>query len=506
LIKIPLVVNKIRVRFAPSPTGPLHIGGLRTALFNYLFAKKNKGVFLVRIEDTDKKREVAGAEEYIFKSLEWCGMRIDERTTDNSHRQSSRKELYQSKAKELIKKGLAYYAFDSEKDLQNLREAWGKKKETFIYNWKTRESLKNSLTLSDEKVSSMIAEGKAFVIRFLCPRNKGVVTDDMIRGAGSIDSSLIDDKILIKADGMPTYHFANVVDDNMMRISHVIRGEEWLPSLALHVLLYEAFGWRPPKFAHLPLILNPNGKGKLSKRSGDSSGFPVFPLSWGKENKILGFKEAGFLPEALNNYMASLGWAAENGGEIMNMDKLIESFKLKKVVSAAANFDFERLKWVNQKHITKMSNEKLLSEIVRLFPETKTLENTRVLLAVSLVKDRAETILDFWGLMKYLFYAPVKFDEKAVRKLSEKAKDILEQGEKTAKALKKEAPIGGGERLIEQSLDWANKSNIKSGQIMMTLRLALVGGLHGIDLKKIISFIGVKETSSRFRWLRKALD
>ena len=499
-------MNKIRVRFAPSPTGPLHIGGLRTALFNYLFAKKNKGVFLVRIEDTDKKREVAGAEEYIFKSLEWCGMRIDERTNDNSHRQSSRKELYQSKAKELIKKGLAYYAFDSEKDLQKLREAWGKKKETFIYNWKTRESLKNSLTLSDEKVSSMIAEGKAFVIRFLCPRNKGVVTDDMIRGAGSIDSSLIDDKILIKADGMPTYHFANVVDDNMMRISHVIRGEEWLPSLALHVLLYEAFGWRPPKFAHLPLILNPNGKGKLSKRSGDSSGFPVFPLSWGKEDKILGFKEAGFLPEALNNYMASLGWAAEIGEEIMNMDKLIENFKLEKVVSAAANFDIERLKWVNQKHIKKMSNEELLCEIVKLFPETKMLENTRLLLAVSLVKDRAETILDFWGLMKYLFYAPEMFDEKAVRKLSEKTKHILDQSEKIAKALKNERPANGGERLVEQSLDWANKSNVKSGQIMMALRLALVGGLHGIDLKKIISFIGLSETSSRFGQLRKALD
>jgi len=499
-------VNKVRVRFAPSPTGPLHIGGLRTALFNYLFAKKNKGVFVVRIEDTDKKREVAGAEEYIFKSLEWCGMEVDERTSDNSHRQSSRKELYQSKAKELIKKGLAYYAFDSEKDLQELRESWGKKKETFIYNWKTRESLKNSLTLSDEKVSSMIAEGKAYVIRFLCPKNKTVVTDDIIRGPGSIDSSLIDDKILIKADGMPTYHFANVVDDNMMKISHVIRGEEWLPSLALHVLLYEAFGWSPPKFAHLPLILNPNGKGKLSKRSGDSSGFPVFPLSWGKEDKILGFKEAGFLPEALNNYMASLGWAAEIGEEIMNMDKLIENFKLEKVVSAAANFDVERLKWVNQKHIKKMSNEELLCEIVKLFPETKMLENTRVLLAVSLVKDRAETILDFWGLMKYLFYAPEMFDEKAVRKLSEKTKHILEQGEKIAKALKNEGPANGGERLVEQSLDWANKSNVKSGQIMMALRLALVGGLHGIDLKKIISFIGLSETSSRFGQLRKALD
>lgn len=499
-------MNKVRVRFAPSPTGPLHIGGLRTALFNYLFAKKTKGVFMVRIEDTDSKREVAGAEEYIFKSLEWCGMQVDERTTDNSHRQSSRKELYQSKARELIKKRLAYYAFDSEKDLQKLRESWGKKKETFIYNWKTREGLKNSLTLGDEKANSMIAGGKAYVIRFLCPRNKSVVTDDIIRGAGSIDSSLIDDKILIKADGMPTYHFANVVDDNMMRISHVIRGEEWLPSLALHVLLYEAFGWSPPKFAHLPLILNPNGKGKLSKRSGDSSGFPVFPLSWGKENKILGFKEAGFLPKALNNYMASLGWAAENGEEIMNMDELIENFKLEKVVSAAANFDFDRLKWVNQKHITKMSNEELFHEIVKLFPETKTLENTRVLLAVGLVRDRAETILDFWELMKYLFYAAEMFDEKAVRKLSEKTKDILEQGEKIARALKNERPANGGEKLIGQCLDWANKNNIKSAQIMMTLRLSLVGGLHGIDLKKIISFIGVNETSSRFGRLKKALD
>ena len=500
-------MSEIRVRFAPSPTGPLHIGGLRTALFNYLFAKKNNGSFLVRIEDTDKKREVPGAEEYIFRSLDWCGIQVDEKTSDNSYRQSSRKELYQAKAKELVKKGLAYYAFDSEKELVGLREtSIAKKKETFIYNWKTRESLKNSLTLGEEEVNSMISGGKAHVIRFLCPRDKSVITNDIIRGTGNIDSSLIDDKVLIKADGMPTYHFANVVDDQMMRISHVIRGEEWLPSLALHILLYEAFGWRPPKFAHLPLILNPNGRGKLSKRSGASSGFTVFPLSWKEKNKILGFKEAGFLPKALNNYMASLGWTAEGGKEIMNMDELIKNFKLEKVVSAAANFDFDRLKWVNQKHITKMSNEELVHEIIKLFPETKTLENTRVLLAVGLVRDRAETILDFWELMKYLFYAAEVFDEKAVRKLSEKTKDILEQGEKIARALKNERPANGGEKLIGQCLDWANKNNIKSAQIMMTLRLALVGGLHGIDLKKIISFIGVNETSSRFGRLRKALD
>ena len=347
-------MSEIRVRFAPSPTGPLHIGGLRTALFNYLFAKKNNGTFLVRIEDTDKKREVAGAEEYIFKSLDWCGMQVDERSSNNSHRQSSRKKLYQAKAKELIKRGLAYYAFDSEQDLQRLREEYHEKKETFIYNWKTRKELKNSLTMNKEEVASMIAQSKPFVVRFLCPRDKKVNTNDLIRGKGSIDSSLIDDKVLIKADGMPTYHFANVIDDNMMRISHVIRGEEWLPSLALHILLYQAFEWDPPKFAHLPLILNPNGKGKLSKRSGDSSGFPVFPLSWAKETKIGGFKEAGFLPEALNNYMASLGWAAENGKEIMSMPELIKTFRLESVVSAAANFDFGRLQWVNQKHLTRM--------------------------------------------------------------------------------------------------------------------------------------------------------
>ncbi len=498
--------NKIRVRFAPSPTGPLHIGGLRTALFNYLFAKKNKGIFLVRVEDTDKKREVAGAEEYIFKSLEWCGMQVDERASDNSRRQSCRKELYQKKAKELVKKGLAYYAFDSEKDLQGLREGWAKKKEAFIYNWKTRESLKNSLTLSEEEVSNMIAGGKAHVIRFLCPNKRNVITNDIIRGAGSIDSSLIDDKVLIKADGMPTYHFANVVDDNMMKISHVIRGEEWLPSLALHVLLYEAFGWSPPKFAHLPLILNPNGKGKLSKRSGGSSGFPVFPLSWREKDKILGFKEAGFLPGALNNYMASLGWTAENGEEIMTMDKLIKNFELEKVVSAAANFDFERLKWVNQKHISKTSNEELLREIVKFFPETKALENTRVLLAIGLVKDRAETILDFWELMKYLFYAPETFNKDAVLKLSKKIKLILKEVKKIANEIENQKHLGFGEVFISKCLDWASENNIKAGQLMMALRLAMVGGLRGVDIKKIVSFVGLNEVYTRLEKLQNYID
>lgn len=498
-------MSKIRVRFAPSPTGPLHIGGLRTALFNYLFAKKNNGSFLVRIEDTDKKREVPGAEEYIFKSLDWCGIKVDETSSDNSHRQSSRKELYQAKAKELVKKGLAYYAFDSEQEIQELREKSIAKKEAFTYNWKTREGLKNSLTIGQEDVNSMINRGKAYVIRFLCQRNKRVITDDLIRGTGNIDSSLIDDKVLIKADGMPTYHFANVVDDYMMKISHVIRGEEWLPSLALHILLYKAFEWEPPKFAHLPLILNPNGKGKLSKRSAEKSGFPVFPLRWKKE-KTLGFKEAGFLPAALNNYMASLGWTANGGKEIMDMDELIKNFRLENVVSAAANFDFKRLTWVNQKHITKKPDEELFHEIVAFFPKTKTLTKTQVLLAISLVKERAETICDFWGLTRYLFYAPETFDESAILKLSEEKILILDQVKRIAVSTRDKQLLDSAEGFVVDCLAWGDKNNIKTGKIMTALRLALVGSLQGIEIKKIVSFVGISEVCSRVEKLRSYIS
>ncbi len=498
-------MSKIRVRFAPSPTGPLHIGGLRTALFNYLFAKKNNGSFLVRIEDTDKKREVPGAEEYIFKALDWCGIQVDEKTSDNSHRQSSRKELYQAKAKELVKKGLAYYAFDSEQELQVLREKSITKKEAFIYNWKTRKCLKNSLTLGEEDVNNMINKGSAYVIRFLCPRNKKVITDDLIRGIGNIDSSLIDDKVLIKADGMPTYHFANVVDDHMMKISHVIRGEEWLPSLALHILLYKSFDWEPPKFAHLPLILNPNGKGKLSKRSADKSGYPVFPLSWKKE-KTLGFKEAGFLPAALNNYMASLGWTADGGREIIGMEDLIENFKLENVVSAAANFDFKRLKWVNQKHISKTPDEELFHEIVAFFPKTKALEKTQVLIAISLVKERAETICDFWGLTKYLFYAPEAFDESAILRLSEDKTLILDQVKRIANDTKDKQPLDFAEVFVVDCLAWGNKNSIKTAKIMTALRLALVGDLKGIEIKKIVSFVGISEVCTRLEKLRSHIS
>ena len=353
-----------RVRFAPSPTGPLHIGGLRTALFNYLFTKNSGGDFILRIEDTDKKREVPGAEQYIVDALAWCGITPDEGPKTGGklgpYRQSERNHLYEDKIKMLIDSGRAYYAFDSEEELGLYREDSEKKGETFMYSWKNRKSLKNSLSLDKESVEKLLEKGEKYVIRFLSPENREVKTVDLIRGESVIDSSLLDDKILIKANGTPTYHFANVVDDHLMKITHVIRGEEWLPSLALHVLLYEAFGWEKPVFAHLPLILNPNGKGKLSKRSGEKGGFPVFPIDWSGETKLKGFREAGRLPEGLVNYLATLGWSPEEGQEVLTLKKLTGLFLLENVVSSAANFDFEKLKWYNHKHIQTTKDSKLV--------------------------------------------------------------------------------------------------------------------------------------------------
>ena len=334
-----------RVRFAPSPTGPLHVGGLRTALFNYLFAKNSGGDFILRIEATDKKREVTGAEQYIVDALAWCGITTDEDPKKGGelgpYRQSERNHFYEEKIKILIDSGHAYYAFDSEEELSLCREDSEKKGETFMYNWKNRKSLKNSLSLDKESVEKLLERGEKHVIRFLSPEKKKVKTVDVIRGESVIDSSLLDDKILIKANGTPTYHFANVVDDHLMKITHVIRGEEWLPSLALHVLLYEAFGWEKPIFAHLPLILTPTGKGKLSKRSGEKGGFPVFPIDWSGDSKIKGFREAGVLPEGLVNYLATLGWSPEEDLEVLTLHKLTELFLLENVVRTI-HMPFER--------------------------------------------------------------------------------------------------------------------------------------------------------------------
>ena len=485
-----------RVRFAPSPTGPLHVGGLRTALFNYLFAKNSGGDFILRIEDTDKKREVPGAEQYIVDALAWCGITPDEGPKTGGklgpYRQSERNHLYEDKIKMLIDSGRAYYAFDSEEELGLYREDSEKKGETFMYNWKNRKSLKNSLSLDKESVEKLLEKGEKYVIRFLSPENREVKTVDLIRGESVIDSSLLDDKILIKANGTPTYHFANVVDDHLMKITHVIRGEEWLPSLALHVLLYEAFGWEKPVFAHLPLILNPNGKGKLSKRSGEKGGFPVFPIDWSGETKLRGFREAGILPEGLVNYLATLGWSPDEELEVLTLNKLAQLFLLEKVVSSGANFDFEKLKWYNHKHIQTTKDSKLVELLQDLNNDAGEIVKEKLAGAVALVKERANTVSDLWGLINYLFFDPTDYDEKSLKKIS---KDGLEKivSEIISQCKKRESASG----FVESIKSWGEENGIGAGQIMMTTRVILTGGLTGVGVQEIISFIGLESVGRR---------
>ena len=485
-----------RVRFAPSPTGPLHVGGLRTALFNYLFAKNSGGDFILRIEDTDKKREVTGAEQYIVDALAWCGITTDEGPKKGGelgpYRQSERNHFYEEKIKILVDSGHAYYAFDSEEELSLCREDSEKKGETFMYNWKNRKSLKNSLSLDKESVEKLLEKGEKHVIRFLSPENQKVKTVDVIRGESVIDSSLLDDKILIKANGTPTYHFANVVDDHLMKITHVIRGEEWLPSLALHVLLYEAFGWEKPIFAHLPLILNPNGKGKLSKRSGEKGGFPVFPIDWNGDTKLKGFREAGILPEGLVNYLATLGWSPEEGQEVLTLHKLTELFLLENVVSSAANFDFEKLKWYNHKHIQTTESSKLAELLKGLNRNAGEIVKEKLVDAVTLVKERANTISDLWGLVSYLFFDPTSYDEKSLKKIS---KDGLEKivSEIVSQCKKRESASG----FVEGLKSWGDETGIGAGQIMMTTRVILTGGLTGVGVQEIVSFIGLESVGRR---------
>ena len=407
--------SSVRVRFAPSPTGPLHIGGLRTALFNYLFAKQNKGKFVLRIEDTDKKRHVKGAENYIEEALDWVGIKQDE----GPYRQSERKELYKKHIQSLIDKGLAYYAFDDAESLDGHRKSHEAKGKTFIYNWHNRLKLKNSLSLDKDEVKKKLAAKEKYVVRFKCFEDKTIHCKDLIRGALSVESKLLDDKILYKSDGMPTYHFANVVDDHLMSISHVIRGEEWLPSLPLHCMLYDAFGWGKPEFAHLPLILNPKGKGKLSKRDGDKLGVPVFPLEWkGEKGTLMGFKEEGYLPSALANFLALLGWSPGTEEEVFSMDSLIQNFDLKKVNSSGAKFDVEKLNWFNHKYLQSEKDEKIADYLVGARYELKKTNKEDVIRAVGLTKERARTLNELWSLCSYLFKAPSYYNEKALKKIS----------------------------------------------------------------------------------------
>jgi len=488
----------VRVRFAPSPTGPLHIGGVRTALFNYLFAKKHGGTFYIRIEDTDQTRFVAEAEDYIFEALEWLGIAPDETIGKNEkfgpYRQSDRKAMYKQYADELINSGWAYYAFDSSEKLDELRKQAETDGKTFIYNHTVRETLDTSLNVSRENVEARIANGEHFVIRFKTPVNETLHLHDIIRGDVNFETNLLDDKVLFKSDGMPTYHLANIVDDHLMETSHVIRGEEWLPSMPLHVMLYRAFGWEAPEFAHLPLILKPVGNGKLSKRDGDKLGFPVFPLQWTTaEGTSKGYKEAGFFPEAVINFLALLGWNDGTEQEIFSLDELIEKFDLKRIHKAGAKFDPEKNKWFNHKYLQKQTDAKL-AELFKVILNEKgistPLDVTRI---VGMIKERANFVTELWDLSDYFFEAPTSYDEKAAKNWKDETPELMKQVMEVLNSIE-DFTSANIETLLK---DWMTTNEIGMGKVMQPLRLSLVGALKGPHLFDIIEMIGKAETSSR---------
>ena len=498
----------VRVRFAPSPTGPLHIGGVRTALFNYLFAKKYNGVFYLRIEDTDKNRFVPGAEEYIIEALEWLGISPSETVGKNEkfgpYRQSERKELYKQYANQLINSGWAYYAFDSPENLELHRKQHEEQGKTFIYNWHNREKLDTSLILSKEETEKRIASGSAYVIRFKTPVNETLELHDIIRGTISFETNLLDDKVLFKSDGMPTYHLANIVDDHLMETSHVIRGEEWLPSMPLHCLLYKAFGWEAPEFAHLPLILKPIGNGKLSKRDGDKLGFPVFPLEWKSEEGVSsGYRENGFFPEAVINFLALLGWNDGTDQELFSLEELAAKFDLNRVHKAGAKFDPDKNKWFNHQYLQKQSDEKLSDLFVadmvkRDFSFVEMTNKPLMTKVVSLIKERANFVSEFWELSNYFFEAPTSYDEKAAKNWNSATPELMKQLISVIETISDFTSLN-----IETVVkDWMTKNEIGMGKIMQPFRLSLVGALKGPHLFDIVELIGKDETVKR---LEKAI-
>lgn len=493
--------QKVRVRFAPSPTGPLHIGGVRTALYNYLFAKKQGGDFILRIEDTDSQRFVPGAEEYIIEALTWLGLQFDEGThiggNYGPYRQSDRKEIYKKYVDELIAKDAAYIAFDTPEELEAKRSEIS----NFQYDASTRGQMRNSLTLSSEEVQKLVDEGNKYVVRFKIEPNEDVIVNDLIRGEVKINSSVLDDKVLYKsADQLPTYHLANIVDDHLMEITHVIRGEEWLPSAPLHVLLYRAFGWKDtmPNFAHLPLLLKPEGNGKLSKRDGDRLGFPVFPLEW-KDPKTgdisSGYRESGYLPEAVINFLALLGWNPGNDEEIMSLDQLVSAFSLDRCSKSGAKFDYEKGKWFNHQYIQLKPN----AEIAQLFIPYLTEKgiNTSadyVEAVVGLVKERVSFVKELWDQSYFFFQAPVSYDEKVIKKRWK---------EESPAQLKELVEVLNGitdfsshnqEEIVKS---WIESKGYHLGNIMNAFRLAVVGESKGPHMFDITATIGKEETIKR---------
>lgn len=494
--------EKVRVRFAPSPTGPLHIGGVRTALYNYLFAKKLNGDFVLRIEDTDQNRFVKGAEQYIIDSLNWCGLHFDEGPGKEGeygpYRQSERQKIYREYANKLLENGNAYYAFDKAETLDSHRKEHEEKGKTFIYNWHNRLKLENSLSLSKEEVREKIAADEDYVIRFKSPKSETLKIYDEIRGEMEINTKILDDKVLFKSDGMPTYHLANIVDDHLMKISHVIRGEEWLPSLALHVMLYRAFGWSLPKFAHLPLILKPQGKGKLSKRDGDKMGFPVFPLEW-KDPETgeisSGYREEGYFPEAVTNMLAFLGWNPGTEQEFFNLEQLTEAFDISRVHKGGAKFDPEKTKWFQHHYLQEADNEFLTEEFSKIL-EKKGIkaEHSYIKKVVETVKERVTFVKEFWDQADYFFVSPTSYDPKNVKKAwKEETPELMLE---LIEFLKEQEDFSAA-KLQEETKNWINSREIGFGKVMQPLRIALVGAMQGADLFFIAESIGKEETLHR---------
>jgi glutamyl-tRNA synthetase len=483
------------------------MGGVRTALFNYLFAKKHHGSFILRIEDTDQTRYVEGAEDYIIESLRWCGIQIDEGVEEGGaygpYRQSDRKEIYKEIAEKFVETGNAYYAFDTAEELEAMRERLKNEKNSIQqYNALTRGSMKNSFTLSDEETEARIQSGEPFVIRFRMPENEEVIVEDMIRGTVKVNTNQLDDKVLFKSDGMPTYHLANVIDDHLMKITHVIRGEEWLPSLPLHVMLYRAFGWEDsmPEFAHLPLLLKPNGKGKLSKRDGDALGFPVFPLEWtdpktGEVSK--GYREDGYFSEAFVNMLALLGWNPGTEKEIFSMHELINAFDIQKVQKGGARFDPEKAKWFNHKYLVARSDEKLARQYQKeLKAKGITVEDTYVIKIVNLIKERAHFVSDFWEQSWFFFQSPKTYDPKVVKKRwKEHTPDLLAELKERFEALED----FNHDSMNKEVQDLIEAKEIGMGQIMNPLRLTLVGAGIGPGVFEIAELIGKEETLKRIQ-------
>jgi len=516
--------RRTRVRFAPSPTGPLHMGGVRTALYNYLYAKQSGGDFIIRIEDTDSHRFVPGAEQYIIEALRWCGIIPDEGVDENGnvvetpsekhphapYRQSQRRGIYRKYAEQLVESGYAYYAFDTAEELNKVREQYEAEGKTFIYNQTTRNYLRNSLSLDKTEWKKLLEERTDWTVRFKMPENTIVKMDDLIRGHVEVNTDTLDDKVLWKrADELPTYHLANIVDDHLMEITEVIRGEEWLPSLPLHYLLYKAFGWEDtmPGFAHLSLLLKPVGNGKLSKRDGDKMGFPVFPLEWtnAEGEKSHGYREDGYFPEAFVNMLAMLGWNPGDDREMFSMDELVKAFSMGHVQKAGAKFNPDKAKWYNKEYLRLKSDTELADLFIPILKSHGVeAEYDYVVKVVGLIKERATFVADFWDVASYLFVAPETYAEKDVNKFWKEenytlafkvAEFILAyDGEWTKEAI--EGPL---EEYIRGN-EWP------MGKVMNCLRLALVGSGSGLGIADIVTLIGKEEFAKRIENIKNRLN